>query len=192
MTVVALVRATGRTGQFGDISTVSLLEPVLRNLDASGCIDLVIQIDKSAFTTTHSMISNALSRISVPLSELSVVLVHDPRHAFAPPELIARVVEEVLAGAPAVVPVLPCTDTVKELDESGVIIATPDRSTLRVAQSPIGFAARLWRDDQRNTWRDLPPGARTIPGHPAARAIRTAFDLAFAKDSSKDSSREGP
>jgi 2-C-methyl-D-erythritol 4-phosphate cytidylyltransferase len=98
--------------------------------------------------------------------------------------LISRVVDEVRAGAPAVVPVLPCTDTVKELDESGVIIATPDRSTLRVAQSPIGFAANLWRDQQQDGWRDLPPGARTIPGHPAARAIRTAFDLAFAKDGS--------
>ncbi|HEY4456296.1 MAG TPA: hypothetical protein VGN81_18430, partial [Pseudonocardiaceae bacterium] len=61
---------------------------------------------------------------------------------------------------------------------------TPDRSTLRVTQSPVGFAATLWREEQQSTWRDLPPGARTIPGHPAARAIRTAFDLAFAKDGS--------
>jgi 2-C-methyl-D-erythritol 4-phosphate cytidylyltransferase len=203
MTVVALVPVTGRTGQFGDIARVVLLEPVLRNLDASGCIDLVALvttssevdefteapipvtvIEQNAFATTNSMVARALNTISVSISELSAVLVHDPRHAFAPPELISRVVDEVRAGAPAVVPVLPCTDTVKELDESGVIIATPDRSTLRVAQSPIGFAANLWRDQQQDGWRDLPPGARTIPGHPAARAIRTAFDLAFAKDGS--------
>ena len=87
----------------------------------------------------------------VPISEISAVLVHDPRHAFAPPELIASVVDGVLAGAPAVVPVLPCTDTVKELDESGVIIATPDRSVLRVTQSPIGFAAALWREQHQRT-----------------------------------------
>jgi 2-C-methyl-D-erythritol 4-phosphate cytidylyltransferase len=208
MTVVALVPVTGRTGQFGDIASFSLLEPVLRNLDASGCIDLVflvtassdvdmhgdapilvVGIEQSAFATTNSLISNVLPTISVSRSELSAVLVHDPRHAFAPPELVGRVVAEVRAGAPAVVPVLPCTDTVKELDESGVIIATPDRSTLRVVQSPVGFAATLWREQHPMSWRDLPPGARTIPGHPAARAIRTAFDLAFAKDSSaKDGS----
>ena len=188
MTVVALVPVTGRTGQFGDIAGIDLLQPVLRNLDASGCIDLVLQIEKNVLMTTNSMIENALSTIAVPISEISVVLVHDPRHAFAPPELIGSVVAGVRAGAPAVVPALPCTDTVKELDESGVIIATPDRSTLRVAQSPIGFAASLWREQHPNAWRHLPPGARTIPGHPAARAIRTAFDLVFAQDSAKDGS----
>jgi 2-C-methyl-D-erythritol 4-phosphate cytidylyltransferase len=202
MTVVALVPVTGRTGQFGDIADFSLLDPVLRNLDAAGCIDLialvvassqvdefadvpipVIGIGQSAFESTNSLVAHALPAVSVSLSEVSVVLVHDVRHAFAPPELIRAVVEEVRTGVPAVVPVLPCTDTVKELDESGVIIDTPDRSTLRVTQSPVGFAATLWREEHRDEWLRLPPGARTIAGHPAARAIRTAFDLAFAKSS---------
>jgi 2-C-methyl-D-erythritol 4-phosphate cytidylyltransferase len=120
---------------------------------------------------------------------VSVVLVHALRHAFAPPDLIRRVVEEIQAGTPAVVPVLPCTDTVKELDEFDVIIDTPDRTVLRVTQAPIGFAADLWRtaNPTQRAWRGLPPGTRTIPGHPAARAIRTSFDLAFAKDSSTTS-----
>ncbi|HJP79791.1 MAG TPA: 2-C-methyl-D-erythritol 4-phosphate cytidylyltransferase [Pseudonocardiaceae bacterium] len=203
MTVVALV-PTGRTGQFGDIS---LLEPALRNLLASDCIDLValvtassdvdeiknaltgppiqvIGIEQTAFESTNSMIAAALPAISISgSSAISAVLVHPPRHAYAPPELVRRVVDEVRAGAVAVVPVLPCTDTVKELDSSGVIIDTPDRTTLRVTQSPIGFAASLWSGEEPGTWRRLPPGARTIAGHPAARAIRTAFDLVFAKDS---------
>lgn len=214
MSVVALVPVTGRTGQFGDIlvpeieqpafAEFPLLEPVLRNLFAAGCIDLValvvrssemdefagvpaqvIGIDESAFASTYSIVANALS--AIPVSDVSVVLVHEQRHAFAPAELVRRVVKEIQTGAPAVVPVLPCTDTVKELDAGGVIIDTPDRATLRVTQSPIGFAARHWRDQPANPWRQLPPGARTIPGHPAARAIRTSFDLAFARDS-KDSS----
>ena len=203
MTVVALVPVAGRTGQFGDTAQNSLLEPVLRNLDAAGCVALialvvassevdayatvpfpVIGIEQIAFESTNSMISHAFPAISEFVSEVSVVLVHSQRHAFAPPELVRAVVAAVQAGAPAVVPVLPCTDTVKELDEAGVIIDTPDRSTLRVTQSPVGFAANLWRDQPGDGWHRLPHGARTIPGHPAARAIRTAFDLAFAKDGS--------
>jgi 2-C-methyl-D-erythritol 4-phosphate cytidylyltransferase len=214
MSVVALVPVTGRTGQFGDIfspeieqpafAEFPLLAPVLHNLFAAGCIDLValvvpssqvdefaevsvmvIGIDEHAFESTYSIVANALPAIpdSGISADVSVVLVHEQRHAFAPPELIRRVVAEIDAGAPAAVPVLPCTDTVKELDEAGVIIATPDRATLRVTQSPVGFAARLWRaEPEPAPWHPLPPGARTVPGHPAARAIRTAFDLAFAKD----------
>jgi 2-C-methyl-D-erythritol 4-phosphate cytidylyltransferase len=148
----------------------------------------VIGVEKSAFESMHSIVAAALPAIE---SDVSIVLVHGPRHAFAPPELIRRVVDEIRAGAPSVVPVLPCTDTVKELDASGVIIDTPDRTTLRVTQSPIGFTADLrpgrepW--DQQ-PWERLPPGTRTIPGHPAARAIRTRFDLAFAKDSGSTTS----
>ena len=217
MSVVALVPVTGRTGQFGDILTPEikqsafaefpLLTPVMRNLFAAGCIDLValvvpssqvdeftkvadvsvmvIGIDERAFESTYSIVANALPAIpdSGISADVSVVLVHEQRHAFAPPELIRRVVEEIDAGAPAAVPVLPCTDSVKELDEAGVIIDTPDRATLRVTQSPVGFAGHLWRTEPEPTpWHPLPPGARTVPGHPAARAIRTAFDLAFAKD----------
>lgn len=184
-----------------------LLTPVLRNVFEADCIDLVaivapssqvpssqvdgfadapvavIGIDERAFRSTYSIVANALPAIP-DSADVSVVLVHDQRHAFAPPKLIRAVVEEIRAGAPAVVPVLPCTDTVKELDEAGVIIDTPDRTTLRVTQSPIGFAARHWREPVTQSWHQLPPGTRTIPGHPAARAIRTSFDLAFAKDGS--------
>ncbi|HEX4221085.1 MAG TPA: 2-C-methyl-D-erythritol 4-phosphate cytidylyltransferase [Pseudonocardiaceae bacterium] len=211
MTVVALVPVTGRTGQFGDILD-SLLESVLNNLLAADCVDLacvvvppsevdtvektitsfvekpihVIGVEKSAFESMNSIVASALPAIRslVSTAEVSTVLVHGPRHAYAPPELIRQVVAEIQAGAPSVVPVLPCTDTVKELDATGVIIDTPNRATLRVTQSPIGFAARLWPVEQ--PWAELPPGTRTIPGHPAARAIRTSFDLAFARDSAKE------
>jgi 2-C-methyl-D-erythritol 4-phosphate cytidylyltransferase len=209
MTVVALVPVTGRTGQFGDILD-SLVESVLNNLLAARCVDLacvvvpssevdtvektitpltgkpihVIGVAQSAFESMNSIVASALPAIT---SEVSTVLVHAPRHAYAPPELIRQVVAEIEAGAPSVVPVLPCTDTVKELDSAGVIIDTPDRATLRVTQSPIGFAANLWpAQTGQPGWDRLPPGTRTIPGHPAARAIRTSFDLAFARDSAKE------
>ena len=76
---------------------------------------------------------------------IRVVLVHDPLRAFAPPSSIRRVVEAVLVADTPVVPVLPCSDTVKLLDDHRVVIDTPDRAGLRVVQTPLGYPARLIR-----------------------------------------------
>src|SRR5699024_482311 len=51
--------------------------------------------------------------------------------------------ETVRAGAGAVVPALPVVDTVKEVDDDGVVIGTPDRSALRAVQTPQGFDPAL-------------------------------------------------
>src|SRR5690606_3607575 len=58
--------------------------------------------------------------------------------------LFARVVEAVRAGADAAIPVLPVTDTVKEVRD-GVVVATTDRSHLATVQTPQAFNAPLLR-----------------------------------------------
>ena len=68
-----------------------------------------------------------------------VVLVHDAARCLTPSEVIRRVVDRVRAGSPAVVPVLPVTDTVKTVDARGMVTGTPDRATLRAVQTPQGF-----------------------------------------------------
>lgn len=70
-----------------------------------------------------------------------VVLVHDAARCLAPPEVFERVVEAVRAGAAGVVPGVPVTDTIKQIDGSGRVIATPARTSLRAVQTPQGFAA---------------------------------------------------
>ncbi|MDF8265539.1 2-C-methyl-D-erythritol 4-phosphate cytidylyltransferase [Luteipulveratus flavus] len=72
--------------------------------------------------------------------QVDVVLVHDAARALAPTTLFDAVVAAVRAGADAVVPGLPVTDTVKQVDAAGHVVATPDRSTLRAVQTPQGFA----------------------------------------------------
>lgn len=70
------------------------------------------------------------------------VLIHDAARPFVSTELIERVIEAVpLSGA--AIPALPMTNTVKELDFSGAIFRTPDRSHLRAAQTPQGFTFKL-------------------------------------------------
>ncbi|MBK8755884.1 MAG: 2-C-methyl-D-erythritol 4-phosphate cytidylyltransferase [Actinomycetales bacterium] len=71
--------------------------------------------------------------------ECDIVLVHDAARAFAPPELFDRVAAAVTAAHPAVVPGEPVIDTIKVVDEAGIVVATPERSALRVVQTPQGF-----------------------------------------------------
>ena len=53
--------------------------------------------------------------------------------AFTPAQTIRSVVDAVLAGAPAVIPVLPVADTVKTVDDAGMITGTQPREMLRAA-----------------------------------------------------------
>jgi 2-C-methyl-D-erythritol 4-phosphate cytidylyltransferase len=58
--------------------------------------------------------SVAIALAQVP-SEIAIVLVHDAARSLTPPELIEAVAAAVRAGAPAVIPVLPVVDTIKEV-----------------------------------------------------------------------------
>lgn len=76
--------------------------------------------------------------------DVDVVLVHDAARCLAPPALVARVVDAVLAGHGAVVPGLPVTDTIKRVEKGvtgldSVVHETVDRDQLRIAQTPQGF-----------------------------------------------------
>jgi 2-C-methyl-D-erythritol 4-phosphate cytidylyltransferase len=48
-------------------------------------------------------------------AEIEIVLVHDAARALTPPELIESVAAAVRGGSPAVIPVLPVVDTIKEV-----------------------------------------------------------------------------
>ncbi len=70
----------------------------------------------------------------------AVVLVHDAARPLASPALFARVVAAVRDGAAAVVPVVPVSDTIRDVD-GGVV----DRERLRAVQTPQGFPAAVLR-----------------------------------------------
>jgi 2-C-methyl-D-erythritol 4-phosphate cytidylyltransferase/2-C-methyl-D-erythritol 2,4-cyclodiphosphate synthase len=67
------------------------------------------------------------------------ILIHDGARPFASNALIARVVAA-LDSAPAVTPALPVTDTLKQVDAHGRIIATVPRGGLYGVSTPQGFA----------------------------------------------------
>jgi 2-C-methyl-D-erythritol 4-phosphate cytidylyltransferase len=82
--------------------------------------------------------SVAAALAAVP-EEIEIVLVHDAARALTPASLVEEVAAAVRAGLPAVIPVLPVVDTIKEVGPGGVVLGTVDRSTLRSVQTPQGF-----------------------------------------------------
>jgi 2-C-methyl-D-erythritol 4-phosphate cytidylyltransferase len=71
--------------------------------------------------------------------DVDAVLVHDAARPFVPAAVIDRVIAALVAGAPAVVPVMPLADTVKRVSADGVVTATLVRAELRAVQTPQGF-----------------------------------------------------
>lgn len=126
---------------------------------------------------------------AVPDAE--AVLVHDAARCLTPISVIRTVVQAVLAGHRAVVPVLPVIDTIKLVDLQGEVLSTVDRSTLRVVQTPQGFAADLLRrahqqpggpvTDDAGLVERLGEPVTTVPGHAYAFKITTPFDLLVAE-----------
>jgi 2-C-methyl-D-erythritol 4-phosphate cytidylyltransferase len=82
--------------------------------------------------------SVAAALAAVP-DEVAIVLVHDAARALAPPALVESVAAAVRGGLPAVIPVLPVVDTVKEVGPGELVLGTVDRAALRSVQTPQGF-----------------------------------------------------
>jgi 2-C-methyl-D-erythritol 4-phosphate cytidylyltransferase len=74
--------------------------------------------------------------------EVSIVLVHDAARPFVSDAMIDRVIAEARCGRGAVA-ALPVVDTLKEVDESGLVVRTVERSRLWRAQTPQGFPRDL-------------------------------------------------
>jgi len=104
---------------------------------------------------------------------VNTVLVHDAARCLVPPDLVRRVVDA-LDEHPAVVPGLPLADTVKQVDDEGVVVRTPDRARLRLVQTPQGFARDLLERAHRS-------GARSVPGSDVSPASLATDDAALVE-----------
>lgn len=160
MTVGAIVAAGGRGERLGAETPKALVlladEPLVvhacRALRAAGIADVVVAAPADSVGVVASLLPNvrvvaggatrtaSVRRALAELAaEVDIVLVHDAARALAPPALVRRVVDAVEAGADAVVPVVAVADTVKQVDETGAVVATVDREMLRAVQTPQGF-----------------------------------------------------
>ncbi|MFD4961104.1 2-C-methyl-D-erythritol 4-phosphate cytidylyltransferase [Microbacterium sp. NPDC058389] len=165
-------------GREGDARTEALAA-------AGDRADLVTVVTGGA--TRQESVSAGLAAL---WGDVEVVLVHDAARALTPPEVFARVIAAVEAGAAGAIPVLPVVDTIKRVagDE---IVGVVDRSELASAQTPQGFRRDVLAAAYAAAMQDFTDDAAlvaeaghtvsAVPGHPLAFKITTAADLDRAR-----------
>jgi 2-C-methyl-D-erythritol 4-phosphate cytidylyltransferase len=122
--------------------------------------------------------------------DVEVVLVHDAARCLTPPRVFADVAHAVTAGAPAVVPVVPLADTIKQV-VGDTVSYTLDRSAFRAVQTPQGFARELLAAAHAATTDDASDDAglverlghtvAVVPGHDEAFKITRPLDVELAE-----------
>ncbi len=103
-----------------------------------------IEVVAGSSHSRQASVALGLAAALAAVPRADVVVVHDAARALTPPEVTHRVIAAVRAGHEAVVPALPVTDTVKEVEpreagEPELVVATPRRARLRAVQTPQGF-----------------------------------------------------
>ena len=123
-------------------------------------------------------------------AEVDLVLVHDAARCLTPVEVVERVVAALRSGAPAVVPVLPVADTVKQVADDRVV-RTVDRAALVSAQTPQGFLRAVLEQAHADGAAGLTDDAGlveamgapvvTVPGADEAFKVTRPLDLLLAE-----------
>ena len=144
--------------QFRLIGGRSLLEICLGTFQAHPGLDGIILVCPAAqmplvekmvaagrFTKVTNIIPGGKTRqesssigVSAAPAGVENVLIHDAARALVATAVISRVLEALITGQ-AVMAALPAGDTIASVDPTGLVTAVPDRSTLRLAQTPQGF-----------------------------------------------------
>lgn len=160
---------------------------------AIGCLGAEVRarLLQPAFggATRQASVRNGLEALSKKSRKL--VLIHDAARPFATTALIREARRAALAHG-AAIPGHGVTDTIKQVDASGVIAGTPDRASLRAVQTPQAFdfdlivaAHRAAEGHELTDDAAVAEAAghkvHVFEGDPANMKITTADDLARAE-----------
>jgi len=123
--------------------------------------------------------------------EAAIVLIHDAARPLVSDDTIDRVITAVRGGKCAIA-ALPVVDTLKEVDEAGMIVRTVEREGLWRAQTPQGFprevivrahreaaASRVSTTDDAALCERL--GIRVAVVHGSERALKVTEEEDFAR-----------
>ncbi len=121
------------------------------------------------------------------------VLIHDGARCLATPDLFDRCAK-ILATCPGLIAAISVKDTIKVVDNTGIVVDTPDRANLWAAQTPQGFEVELLKachDKGRAlSWEVTDDAAlfekcgipvTIVPGEETNLKITTPVDLAIAE-----------
>lgn len=132
-------------------------------------------------STRQESVSNGLRQLP---AGCQVVLVHDAARPLTPPDVIRRVIEAVLSGAGAVVPVVPVTDTIRQVRANGSQVI--DRNQLRAVQTPQGFRPEVLLASHRSSaGKNLTDdaGVCEAAGHPVTMVAGDALAMKITNPS---------
>jgi 2-C-methyl-D-erythritol 4-phosphate cytidylyltransferase len=185
----------------GEVGHVVIVAPGTHLLQARDVVGQDACVDASAGVCVEVVAGGAVRSASVAagLAALrhddGIVLVHDVARCLAPSDLFARVIHAVRAGHPAVVPGLAVTDTVKVVDAQGLVLATPERGSLRGIQTPQGFLREVLEQahaggasatDDAGLVERVGGHVSVVDGDPRALKVTSRLDLAVATALLKD------
>lgn len=185
-----LVRAVDSllgAGGFGRVHVLSA-RPSDHTRVVDACAGLPVVVHPHALQRENGTRSNGSNTLRVILGPVDAVVVHDVAWALVDcADVLPRLLAGLADGHTAVVPVVPLTDTVKDVDASGFVVGTPDRADLCVVQTP-----QLYRSaaldlvalpdlDPASTLAAAGIGVHTVAGDPRAFALRTGDDVDLAR-----------
>ena len=155
----------GKTKQFIDICGKTVIERAVSSFDKSHLVDEIVVVVKSDEMTVASKLIDALDCVKpiklveggacraesakngffAVCDDSEIVAVHDAARCLITPQMIDKVVEKayITGAASAVCGVY---DTVKTVDESGMITATLPRERVYRAQTPQVFKKAWYRE----------------------------------------------
>jgi 2-C-methyl-D-erythritol 4-phosphate cytidylyltransferase len=141
-------------------------------------------------STRQESVHNGLQALPTSAAQ---VLIHDGARCLATPNLFNACSEAIL-NCSGLIAAISVKDTIKVVDENGIIKSTPERKQLWAAQTPQGFDVKLLKqchaEGVRQGWEVTDDAAlfekcgmevRIVPGEETNLKITTPQDLAIAE-----------
>jgi 2-C-methyl-D-erythritol 4-phosphate cytidylyltransferase len=202
--VWTIVVAAGRGSRFGGPKQFEMLGPrriVDWSLDVATAVSdgvvVVVPADAEhevagvlAVTGGSTRSDSVRCGLAAVAPDATIVCVHDAARPFAHAALYEAVIAAVREGADGAVPGIEVADTIKQIDERGVVLATPDRERLVAVQTPQAFRADVLRrahatgaqgTDDASLVEAIGGRVVVVPGSDDNRKITRPDDLAWAR-----------
>jgi 2-C-methyl-D-erythritol 4-phosphate cytidylyltransferase len=190
--VAVTLRALASVELIGEIVVVVAPASVPR-------IERVLQESGPPRVPVHHVLGGAARQDSVAAGlaavspETEIVAVHDAARPFVSPARVTAVIEAAAAEGAALLAV-PSRDTVKLVDDHGVVTQTPPRQRVWLAQTPQAFRAGLLREAHARARQDgvvatddaalverMGRPVKVVPGDASNLKITTPADLHWAE-----------
>jgi len=172
-------------GIMGQIADQPDVKAILAELSLSKPVQLILGGE-----TRQESVYNGLQALP---AAAEWVLIHDGARCLATPQLLDRCAAALL-DCPGLIAAVPVKDTIKVVNETGIIQDTPDRRQLWAAQTPQGFEVQLLKqchNQGRNSGWEVTDDAalfercglpvRIVEGEETNLKVTTPVDLAIAE-----------